>query len=220
MMIKDLTVSGFRHGDGTIVGSAQEGTLGTTREMFEGVSQLTDQEIQELELGDPANVREQAKKALVEINKVEEIYNRNAEKVHGTPIDEVINVYLSEQEYINEINKETISQYSNEIIRLYEDSATQQLIKDLDGGKREYLSKTRELTNLQQVKRIFDDYKELLKTSEIEPILFINEADGFFSKRQNLGTKSSSVVQTQNTIQNIILQELEIFNGILIATTK
>ena len=71
-----------------------------------------------------------------------------------------------------------------------------------------------------QVKKIFDDYRELLRTASDAPILFVNEADGLFSKRMDIGANSSSVAQTQNTIQNIMLQELEIFNGILIATTN
>jgi hypothetical protein len=71
-----------------------------------------------------------------------------------------------------------------------------------------------------QVKKIFDDYKQLLKTSSIQPILFINEVDGLFSKRQKLGNSSTSSSQTMNTIQNIILQALESFEGILFATTN
>jgi len=71
-----------------------------------------------------------------------------------------------------------------------------------------------------QVKKIFDDYRELLQTTTHIPILFVNEADGLFSKRLDIGAKSSGVSQTQNTIQNIILQELETFKGILIATTN
>ena len=54
----------------------------------------------------------------------------------------------------------------------------------------------------------------------IKPILFINEADGMFSKRLGITGKASSVDQTVNTIQNIILQELENFEGILFATTN
>lgn len=69
-----------------------------------------------------------------------------------------------------------------------------------------------------QVKRIFDNYRQLLSASRVEPVLFINEADGLFSKRT--ANNSSQTSQTLNTIQNILLQELEDFNGILIATTN
>jgi len=70
------------------------------------------------------------------------------------------------------------------------------------------------------VKKIFDDYRNLLRNSDREPILFINEADGFFSKRLELGNRGTSTDQTMNTIQNILLQALENFEGILIATTN
>jgi SpoVK/Ycf46/Vps4 family AAA+-type ATPase len=70
------------------------------------------------------------------------------------------------------------------------------------------------------VKKIFDDYSSLLRNSDREPILFINEADGLFSKRIDLGSRGTSADQTMNTVQNILLQALENFEGILIATTN
>lgn len=70
------------------------------------------------------------------------------------------------------------------------------------------------------VRKIFDDYSALLKSSKTEPILFINEADGLFTGRSMLGTSSSAADHAINTIQNILLQALENFEGILIATTN
>ena len=71
------------------------------------------------------------------------------------------------------------------------------------------------------VKKIFDDYSALLKNGDTEPILFINEADGLFSKRIDLNSsRGNSTEQSINTIQNILLQALENFEGILIATTN
>lgn len=52
----------------------------------------------------------------------------------------------------------------------------------------------------------------------ITPILLFNEADGVINKRKD--SNSSAVAQTENEIQNIILQEMEEFKGILIATTN
>ena len=71
------------------------------------------------------------------------------------------------------------------------------------------------------VKKIFNDYSALLRNCDIEPILFINEADGLFSRRMDLNTgRGNSSEQTMNTIQNILLQVLENFEGILMATTN
>lgn len=68
------------------------------------------------------------------------------------------------------------------------------------------------------IKDVFKKYEDLCDNSEICPILLFNEADGIFSKRKD--SDSSNVAQTENTIQNIILEEMESLNGILIATTN
>jgi hypothetical protein len=69
-----------------------------------------------------------------------------------------------------------------------------------------------------KIKQIFTDYNHFAKESSKTPILFFNEADAIISKRKNIN--SSNVAQTENTIQNILLEEMENFNGILIATTN
>jgi SpoVK/Ycf46/Vps4 family AAA+-type ATPase len=69
-----------------------------------------------------------------------------------------------------------------------------------------------------KIKEVFDRYRKLVEESEIAPILFFNEADGIFGSRKQTG--DSSVDQTENAIQNIILQEMEELKGILIATTN
>lgn len=68
------------------------------------------------------------------------------------------------------------------------------------------------------IKRVFTDYKKYVKNFKQYPILFFNEADAVIGKRKEVG--SSGVDQTENTIQNILLEEIENFEGILIATTN
>ena len=68
------------------------------------------------------------------------------------------------------------------------------------------------------IKKVFDDYRKLCQASKVKPILFFNEADGIFSKRKDVNI--GSCAQTENAIQNIILDELERIDGILIATTN
>jgi len=46
----------------------------------------------------------------------------------------------------------------------------------------------------------------------------LNEADSILGKRKD--TNSSNLAQTENAIQNIILEEMENFDGILVATTN
>ena len=68
------------------------------------------------------------------------------------------------------------------------------------------------------IKALFDRYRRLVKESEKAPILFFNEADAIISKRSE--NVERSVDKMENSIQNIILQEMENLEGILIATTN
>lgn len=68
------------------------------------------------------------------------------------------------------------------------------------------------------IKRIFTDYNAYAKECKLTPILLFNEADAIISKRKE--NSNSNVAQTENSIQNIILEEMENFEGILMATTN
>ena len=68
------------------------------------------------------------------------------------------------------------------------------------------------------IKGVFHRYKELCKNCEKAPILFFNEADAIFGTRMEKA--EHSVDKMNNSMQNIILQEMEEFEGILIATTN
>ena len=68
------------------------------------------------------------------------------------------------------------------------------------------------------LKKIFTDYYNFKKTQKICPILLFNEADAIIGKRKSAG--SSSVSDTENAIQNVLLEELENFDGILFATSN
>jgi SpoVK/Ycf46/Vps4 family AAA+-type ATPase len=68
------------------------------------------------------------------------------------------------------------------------------------------------------VRKIFDTYADLTRATKTEPILLLNEADQFLSSRSaGIG---SSADQMHNQMQNIFLEQIEKFQGILIATTN
>ncbi|MDR2490572.1 MAG: AAA family ATPase [Spirochaetaceae bacterium] len=71
-----------------------------------------------------------------------------------------------------------------------------------------------------RIKEIFDNYRTAVDNSETAPILLFNEADAVIGKRREISGVNHSIDQTENTIQNIILQEMENLSGILIATTN
>ncbi len=68
------------------------------------------------------------------------------------------------------------------------------------------------------VRAIFDKYYELKEKSKTEPILLLNEADQFLSSRTISSTSGSE--KMHNQMQNIFLEQIERFDGILIATTN
>ncbi len=68
------------------------------------------------------------------------------------------------------------------------------------------------------VRRIFDDFKDLSTKAKVEPILLLNEADQFLSSRSE--GAGSSADKMHNQMQNIFLEQIEQFEGILIATTN
>ena len=68
------------------------------------------------------------------------------------------------------------------------------------------------------MKDVFDKYREAVKSGNTIPILLFNEADAVFGVRRE--GAESAVDKMENSIQNIILQEMEDLDGILIATTN
>lgn len=65
--------------------------------------------------------------------------------------------------------------------------------------------------------RVFEEYKQARRYFDKAPILLFNEADAILGKRMSV---NSSVDKSFNTLQNILLQELEEFEGIFMATTN
>ena len=68
------------------------------------------------------------------------------------------------------------------------------------------------------LKSLFANYKKLVHNSAVTPILLFNEADAIFGIRQ-LGAEKA-IDKMENSLHNIILQEMEDLKGILIATTN
>ena len=68
------------------------------------------------------------------------------------------------------------------------------------------------------IKALFDRYRSVCKNSRLAPILLFNEADAVLGVR--LEGASNAVDKMENSIQNIILQEMESLEGIMIATTN
>ena len=68
------------------------------------------------------------------------------------------------------------------------------------------------------VRRMFDEYYLIAEKLKTKPVLLLNEADQFLSSRTT--SAISSADKMHNQMQNIFLEQLEKFDGLLIATTN
>lgn len=67
------------------------------------------------------------------------------------------------------------------------------------------------------VRKIFDSYNDISKKIKNEPVLLLDEADQFLSTRI---ASSSGAEKMHNQMQNIFLEQIERFSGVLVATTN
>ncbi len=67
------------------------------------------------------------------------------------------------------------------------------------------------------VRRIFDSYADLQRDLGAAPVLLLNEADQLLGSRM---ASADSVDKMHNNMQNLFLEGLERFSGILVATTN
>lgn len=68
------------------------------------------------------------------------------------------------------------------------------------------------------MRALFADYRTACEENKLKPILLFNEADAILGKRMEGAVKA--VDRMENSVQNILLQEMETFEGIMIATTN
>ena len=68
------------------------------------------------------------------------------------------------------------------------------------------------------IKEVFNDYRNLVEMQPLAPILLFNEADAVIGTRLKGAERATD--KMENSLQNIILQEMERIDGILIATTN
>lgn len=69
----------------------------------------------------------------------------------------------------------------------------------------------------QNVRKVFDQYRMIQEQYGVSPVLLLNEADQLLGSRIN---SQDSVDKMNNNMQNLFLEGLEQFTGILVATTN
>ena len=73
---------------------------------------------------------------------------------------------------------------------------------DISSIRSKYVGETE-----RKLRRIFADYREACRESELAPILLFNEADAIFCNRNK--NPNSALDKMENAMQNILLNELE-----------
>jgi hypothetical protein len=86
------------------------------------------------------------------------------------------------------------------------------LVLDISQVRDKYYGETEKL-----VTGIFNSYRNIVKAGDRFPILLFNEGDSIFQRRID---NEHGSTQTENTIQTILLNELERFQGIMLITTN
>ena len=96
--------------------------------------------------------------------------------------------------------------------QIAKDTGRDLLLFEVSQGRDKYFGESEKI-----IKGIFTTYRDLVRENENFPILLFNEGDSIFQKRKE---GNSSAAQTENIIQTILLNELEVFEGILMVTTN
>ena len=91
--------------------------------------------------------------------------------------------------------------------------------QEINDAWNEHMEAQKTASNAEKlIKKVFVNYNALVKREKICPILLFNEADAIFLKRKTGELRGAE--NALNAMQNIILEEMENFKGILIATTN
>ena len=83
---------------------------------------------------------------------------------------------------------------------------------DLSSVKDKYVGESEK-----NVRGIFRNYEEAVRSSKLTPILLLNEADGLLGKRREV---NSATDQMLNTMQTTLLEQMQSMKGVIIATTN
>ena len=133
-------------------------TMEHIMDMYEAITKLSPAEITELELG--ASAKENASWALNELKQITDIYESHANNAFKSDIKQIVDVYLTEQDYLIKKSEEAISDSNNELSGVY--NSVKDTI-DTKGLSTSNLTAYARKAALEKYKKAREQFSEVLK---------------------------------------------------------
>jgi hypothetical protein len=210
--IQEMAINGFvdPKTKDRYVGAVEDGTLDGVIEMYAATEYLTDEEIIELGLAENAEdaklVKQEAKKAVEELNRVKKIYNKLADKNFGTDRDDLVRAYSAEQEYVNDYTERIIQDYGRKIEDLKTDQRYTSQAEGLNQAQLIYAEKKRKLEQLKAVREVLSETGESAK-KKIGRYGYIYAANSIIPERSILRTVEQADADIKALEQDIAAYE-------------
>jgi predicted kinase len=136
---------------------ANEKNIANIYEMFNAVENMTAEELKTFGLNEQS--KESAKIITKKLQDIETIHNRYANKLFGTEIDDILAMYMTEQEYKNTNNKQHLANVQSKISELLNSPDIQQVLNTFTPDEQRIFSSQRRLQSLNKAKKLIENGK-------------------------------------------------------------
>jgi hypothetical protein len=157
-LITNLAFSGLNLASGIHQGSLLQGDTVNNIEMFEAIANMSDEELSAIGRTNPKEAREQASRMAKKISEIAEIFNKNADRYNNGLEDTILNVFLTEQEFMNRSASERQGRLSEKLNTFYNQETILAASKQL---KPEQLAEVKARAELYALNQVLKNKKEL-----------------------------------------------------------
>lgn len=158
-LIAGMALTGLVTESGTFRAANDIESLEVRKQMFKAVAeQLSNEDLSDLGLGPEA--KENAARALKELDKIGELYKKNAEEV-TSDIPNVIVAFLTEEQYLNEKAKERKQKAIENIDSVFQKSGIKELISK-EGVSTQRIKREAELHALKQFEKQREGLRDVI----------------------------------------------------------
>lgn len=157
-LITKLAFSGVNLSSGVHQGSLLQGDTANNIQMFEAIAQMTDEELTAIGRENPKEAREQAQRTADKIREVAEIFNKNADTYSNGVQDTILNIFLTEQEFMNKSSVERSARLGNKLNSYF---AQEPIIAATKQLKPEHVAEARTRAELFALKEVLKNKQEL-----------------------------------------------------------